>query len=175
MTKVNSHIHRFHDPAPYFVGMFKMTKKETDENYHLSFSNDHFKLESSNPSDTIEVATFLRNKKRKPSENIKKEHYYVCEFKWESHGEIKDLEDLLDLEAAKKRRESTPTIKTDHLLFWIFWDDDFSCWQRTPIYACCNASSHQEAAEWMLKEITAKGSEAHDADYFKTGTLEIIK
>ena len=54
---------------------------------HLSFSNDHFKLENSNPRDTIEVATFLKNKKRTPNETIKKEYYYVCEFKWESYGE----------------------------------------------------------------------------------------
>ena len=56
----------------------------------------------------------------------------------------------------------------------FFWDDDFSCWQRSPAFACRYASSHHEAGDWMMKEITTAGSEAHDAGYFKNGTLEIL-
>ena len=107
-------------------------------------------------------------------ETIKKEYYYVCEFKWKSYGERKDF---FDLEEAKKMRELPPTIRTDHLLFMIYWEEDFSCWQRVQVLACLNASSHQEAADWMLKEITTKGSDVpeHGSEYFKNGTLEVIK
>ena len=179
LAKETSQISRFYDSLDGFMiafgflyGQKRPSEKEGD--YHMSFSNDYLKLESSNPADTIKVATFLRDKQYKPNENIKKEHYYVCEFQWESHGEIKDL---LDLEEAKKRRERPPTIKTDHLLFRIFWEDDFNCWQRGNVFACRDASSHQEAADWMLKEITTRESEVpeHDSDYFKNGTLEVIK
>ena len=45
---------------------------------------------------------------------------------------------------------------------------------RLALYACEDASSHQEAAEWMLNELTTKGNEMYDADYFKQGTLEIL-
>ena len=47
-------------------------------------------------------------------------------------------------------------------------------WVRLALYACEDASSHQEAAEWMLNELTTKGNEIHDAYYFKKGTLEIL-
>ena len=179
LSKENPQITRFYDSVDGFLIAFSFRHeqkrpKENEGDYHMSFSNDHLILESSNPTDTIKVATFLRNKQRKPNENIKKEHYYVCEFKCESHGEIKDL---LDLEEAKKRRESPSTIKKDHLLFRIYWEDDFNCWQRCNVFACRDASSHKEAADWMLKEITIKGSEVpeHDSDYFKNGTLRVIK
>ena len=71
--------------------------------------------------------------------------------------------------------EGTEITETSHLLFMIYWDDDFNCWQRGPAFACRNASSHHEAGDWMMKEITSAGSEAHDSDYFKNGTLEVIK
>ncbi len=178
MGKETSQITRFYDSLDGFMNAFGFLHRqkrpnEKEGDYHMTFSNDYLKLESSNPADTIPVATFLRNKQYKPHENIKKEHYYVCEFKWESYGEIKDL---LDLEEANKRRERPPTIKTDHLLFRIYWEDDFNCWQRGDVFACSNASSHQEAADWMLNEITTKGSEVpeHDSDYFKKGKLEIL-
>ena len=45
---------------------------------------------------------------------------------------------------------------------------------RLPVYACEDASSHKEAAEWMLNEIMSKGNEVYEADYFKKGTLEIL-
>ena len=179
MGKETSQIKRFYCIENAYFSAFSFLyeqerPKEKDGDYNISFSNAHSKLESSNPTETIEAATFLRNKQYKPNENIKKEHYYVCEFKWESHGEIKDL---LDLEEAKKRRERHPTIKTDHLLFRIYWEDDFNCWQRGDVFACSDASSNHEAADWMLKEIITKGSEVpeHDSDYFKNGTLEVIK
>ena len=176
--KETSQIKRFYSIEDAYFSAFRFLyeqerPKEKDGDYNFSFSNDHSKLESSNPADTIEVATFLKNKKPKTNGTIKKEYYYVCEFKWESYGERKDF---FDFEEAKKMRERPPTIRTDHLLFMIYWEDDFNCWQRVYVFACFNASSHQEAADWMLKEITTKGSEVpeHDSDYFKNGTLEIL-
>ena len=177
MEEANKRITRYYDTVPPYCSAFKISERkyesDTDKDHDVSYSKEHFELEISNPTDTVKVATFLRNKQYKPNENIKKEHYYVCEFKWESHGEIKDLSDL---EEAKKRRERHPTIKTDHLLFRIYWEDDFNCWQRGDVFACSDASSNQEAADWMLKEITTKGSEVpeQDSDYFKKGTLEIL-
>tara|TARA_B100000945_G_scaffold28627_1_gene19852 strand:+ start:64 stop:564 length:501 start_codon:yes stop_codon:yes gene_type:complete len=166
MGKETSQITRFYDAVDAFLIAFRFwhmqkSPKEKDGDYHMSFSNDHFKLESSNPADTIKVATFLRNKQRTPNENIKKDHYYVCEFTWD----------------ARKKHEDPLILKTDHVLFMIFWEDDFNCWQRTAVCACRDASSHQEAAEWMLNETTTKGSDfqEHTADYFKNGTLEVIK
>ena len=174
MAKETSQISRFYDTVDGFMiafgflyGQKRPNEKEGD--YHMSFSNDHFKLESSNPTDTIKVATFLRNKQYKPNENIKKEHYYVCEFKWQPYRKIKEFKNAQDITYV-----GSETIETSHLLFWIYWDDDFSCWQRGPAFACRNASSHNEAGDWMMKEITAAGSEAHDVDYFKNGTLEIL-
>ena len=179
MGKETYQITRFYDSVDGFMNAFgflygQKRPNENEGDYHMSFSNDQLKLESSNPADTVKVATFLRNEKRTPNENIKKEHYYVCEFKWESYGEIKDLSDLGE---AKKRRERHPTIKKDHLLFRIYWEDDFNCWLRGDVFACCNAPSHQEAANWMINEITTKGSEVpeHDSNYFKNGILEVIK
>ena len=72
--------------------------------------------------------------------------------------------------------EGTEITETSHLLFMIYWEDDFNCWQRVHVLACLNASSNQEAADWMLKEITTKGSDVpeHGSDYFKNGTLEVL-
>ena len=149
---------------------------------HESNSNDHFELESYNTADTIPVATFLRNEQL-PDEIIKKQYLYVCSFERETTlGGREKFQEYLDngmdiLEASKKSSEGPKILKTDHVLFMIFWEDDFNCWQRTAVCACRDASSHQEAAEWMLNETTTKGSDfqAHTADYFKNGTLEIIK
>tara|TARA_X000001036_G_scaffold260125_1_gene241873 strand:- start:388 stop:498 length:111 start_codon:yes stop_codon:yes gene_type:complete len=35
---------------------------------------------------------------------------------------------------------------------------------RLPLYACEDGSSHQEAGDWMLNEITTKGNESYEAD-----------
>ena len=90
MAKETPQIIRYHDTVPPYCHVFKISERkyesDTDKDHDVSYSNDHFELESSNPADTVKVATFLRNKQYKPNENIKKEHYYVCEFKWESYG-----------------------------------------------------------------------------------------
>ena len=177
MAKETTHITRYYDAVLPYGNAFKFSERkyesDTDKDHDISYSNEHFELESSNPTDTVKVATFLKNKQYKPNKIIKKDYYYVCEFKWESYGERKDF---FDFEEAKKMREHPPTIRTDHLLFMIYWEDDFNCWQRVHVLACLNASSHQEAADWMLKEITTKGSDVpeHGPEYFKNGTLKIL-
>jgi len=175
MGKETSQITRFYSSVDGFMSAFgflhgQKRPNEKEGDYHMSFSNYHIKLESSNPADTIPVATFLRNKQYSPNEYIKKEYYYVCEFTWQPYKRIKEFKNMDEM-----TYEGTEITETSHLLFMIYWDDDFNCWQRGPAFACRNASSHHEAGDWMLKEITSEGSEAHDADYFKNGTLEVIK
>ena len=161
--------------SPY-GSAFKFSERkyesDTDKDHDVSYSKEHFELESSNPADTFKVATFLRNKQNKPNEIIKKDHYYVCEFTWQPYKKIKEYKNSEDI-----TYEGTEYTETSHLLFMIYWEDDFNCWQRVHVLACLNASSHQEAADWMLKEITTKGSDVpeHGSEYFKNGTLEVIK
>ena len=173
MAKETPQIIRYHDTVPPYCHVFKISERkyesDTDKDHDVSYLKEHFELESSNPADTVKVATFLKNKQHKPNEIIKKDHYYVCEFTWQPYRKIKEYKNSEDI-----TYEGPETIETSHLLFWIYWDDDFSCWQRGPAFACRNASSHQEAGNWMLKEITSEGSEAHDPDYFKKGTLDVL-
>ena len=57
-----------------FVGPY-----DKDNCAHESNSNDHFEIESSNPADTIPVATFLRNEQL-PDEIIKQVISYLGTF-----------------------------------------------------------------------------------------------
>ena len=54
-------------------------------------------LKNSNPTDTVKVATFLRNKQYKPNEIIKKDHYYVCQFTWQPYRKIKEYKNSEDI------------------------------------------------------------------------------
>ena len=173
MEEANKRITRYYDTVPPYCSAFKISERkyesDTDKDHDVSYSKEHFELESSNPADTVKVATFARSKKYKPNETIKKDHYYVCEFSWQPYKRIKEFKNMDEM-----TYEGTEITETSHLLFWIFWDEEFSCWQRSPAFACRNAPSHNEAGEWMMKEITAAGSEAHAVDYFKNGVLEIL-
>ena len=176
MAKETTQITRYYDAVPPYGSAFKFSERkyesDTDKDQDVSYSREHFELESSNPADTAKVATFLRNKQFKPNEIIKKDHFYVCEFTWQPYKKIKEYKNSEDI-----TYEGTEYTETSHLLFMIYWEDDFNCWQRVHVFACLNASSHQEAADWMLKEITTKGSDVpeHGSHYFKNGTLEVIK
>ena len=175
MAKETRQITRYYDAVPPYGSAFKFSERkyesDTDKDHDVSYSKEHFELESSNPADTVKVATFLRNKQYKPNETIKKDHYYVCEFTWQPYRKIKEYKNSEDI-----TYEGTEYTETSHLLFMIYWEDDFNCWQRGDVFACSDASSNHEAADWMLKEITTKGSEVpeHDSDYFKNGILEIL-
>ena len=186
MAKINSQIQRFYDSVDAFYIAFHSTfvgTYDSDNDPHESNLNDHFEIESSNPADTIPVATFLRNEQL-PDEIIKTQYLYVCAFEREAIlGSREKFKDYFDngmdiLEALKKSGEGPKIIKTCHLLFEICHDrwknNDDMKWKRLALYACEDASSHQEAAEWMLNEITTKGNEMYDSDYFKKGTLEIL-
>ena len=64
MSKETSQISRFYDSVDAFYIAFHSTfvgPFDKDNFAHESNSNDHFEIESSNPVDTIPVATFLRN------------------------------------------------------------------------------------------------------------------
>ena len=77
MAKINSQIQRFHDSVDAFYIAFHSTfigSYDSDNDAHQSHSNDHSELESSNPADTIPVATFLRNEQL-PDEIIKKQYF----------------------------------------------------------------------------------------------------
>ena len=175
MAKETTNITRYYDAVPPYCSALKISERkyesDTDKDHDVSYSKEHFELESSNPADTVKVATFLRNKQYKPNETIKRDHYYVCEFTWQPYRKIKEYKNSEDI-----TYEGTEVTETSHLLFMIYWEDDFNCWQRVYVFACLNASSHQEAADWMLKEITTKGSDVpeHGPEYFKNGTLKIL-
>ena len=93
-------------------------------------------LESSLPSDTIKVATYV-NKKY----STKKIYFYVCSF-----------------------TESTQRANHQEIysLFSIMWSRD-SLWELNPWYCCSvlseepQAPLHKEAANWMFKGVATTG------------------
>ena len=111
-------------------------------------------LESSLPSDTIKVATYV-NKKY----STKKIYFYVCSF-----------------------TESTQRANHQKVysLFSIMWSRD-SLWELNPWYCCSvlseepQAPLHKEAANWMFKGLATTGCLIASVDDFKNGTLEIFK
>ena len=110
-------------------------------------------LESSLPSDTIKVATYV-NKKY----STKKIYFYVCSF-----------------------TESTQRANHQEVysLFSIMWSRD-SLWELNPWYCCSvlseepQAPLHKEAANWMFKGVATTGCLIASVDDFKKGTLEIL-
>ena len=185
MAKINSQIHRFHDSIDALIIAFHggLLKKLDKEFFmHESYSNDHLELERYNTADTIPVATFLRNEQL-PDEIIKKQYLYVCSFERESTLDYREkfkeyIDNGMDILAALKKSDEGPKIiRTCYLLFEIRgdrWDNNGINWMRVPLYACEDASSHEEASEWMLNELTTKGNEMYEADYFEQGILEIL-
>ena len=117
-------------------------------------SNNFNNLESSFPSDTIKVATYV-NKKY----STKKIYFYVCSF-----------------------TESTQIANHQEVysLFSIMWSRD-SLWELNPWYCCSvlseepQAPLHKEAAKWMFKGVATTGCLIASVDDFKNGTLEIFK
>ena len=65
-------------------------------------------------------------------------------------------------------------------LFSIRWDEEESHWEKVPEYCCFVKSEqpqpplHKEAANWMLKRMTTKGSGFPDVDYFIKGKFELL-
>ena len=116
-------------------------------------SNNFNNLESSFPSDTIKVATYV-NKKY----STKKIYFYVCSF-----------------------TESTQRANHQEVysLFSIMWSRD-SLWELNPWYCCSvlseepQAPLHKEAANWMFKGVATTGCLIASVDDFKNGTLKIL-
>ena len=143
----------FHDEAVAFAGAMN-PKGSLAHNSDEMYSSDRYKLESWNPEDAISVATFFYEKY-----SPKKAYFYVASFtetQWkESHMEV-------------------------YSLFSIWWNKEWSHWEKIPEYCCSVISEkpqlhlHKEAAKWMLKRITTKGSGFVEVDYFIKGKLEIL-
>ena len=139
--------------AFYYALRFLNDGKEPDPD-DFDISNNFNNLESSLPSDTIKVATYV-NKKY----STKKIHFYVCSF-----------------------TESTQRANHQEVysLFSIMWSRD-SLWELNPWYCCSvlseepQAPLHKEAANWMFKGVATTGCLIASVDDFKNGTLEIIK
>ena len=116
---------------------------------------DFYELESFNPPDTIQVATYFLEKT-----STKKIYYYVCSFP--------------EVPFKAKFQEG-------YVLFSIMWIDSDNYWSRNPWHSCSASSEqplpplHKEAANWMLKRMTSEGSGFADVDYFMKGKLEIFK
>ena len=126
--------------------------KEPDSD-DFCISNNFNNLESSLPSDTIKVATYV-NKKY----SIKKIYFYVCSF-----------------------TESTQRANHQEVysLFSIMWSRD-SLWELNPWYCCSvlseepQAPLHKEAANWMFKGVATTGCLIASVDDFKKGKLEVL-
>ena len=144
----------FHDEAVAFAGAMH-PKGSLAHNSDKMYSSERSTLESWNPEDTILVATFFYEKY-----SPKKTYFYVASFtetQWkESHMEV-------------------------YSLFSIWWNKEWSHWEKIPEYCCSVISEkpqpplHKEAANWMLKRMTTKGSGFAEVDYFIKGKLEIFK
>ena len=135
-----------------FASVFSVKGKIT-YNEDEMISNDRLKLASYNPKDTILVATFLHDQY-----STKKAYFYVAAFKARS--------------IAKHEQAFS--------LFSIRWDKEESHWEKVPEYCCFVKSEqpqpplHKEAANWMLKRMTTKGSGFPDVDYFIKGKFELL-
>ena len=114
-------------------------QSQTDTSHHRK----HFELESSNPVDTIPVAVFFTIEQLQSNDFVNAELFYVC--KVEGFDE------------------------KSYLLFSIYKDLEWNLWRRHSWYACGNASSHHEAANWMLEKIT----EENENDFIN-GTFKKI-
>ena len=149
--------YQIYDFVPDIVNAFACVfsvKGKITYNEDEMISTDRLKLESYNPKDTILVATFLHDQY-----STKKAYFYVASFK-EAHS------------IAKHQQAFS--------LFAIRWDKEENNWQKVPEYCCFVKSErpqpplHKEAANWMLKRMTTKGSGFPDVDYFIKGKFELL-
>ena len=142
-----------HDEVVAFCGAMN-PKGKLEHSEDEMYSTERLKLESYNPEDAIPVATFFYEKY-----SPKKAYFYVAAFTephWEAnHQEV-------------------------YSLFSILWDKEWSHWQKIPEYCCSVISEepqpplHKEAAKWMLKKMTTKGSGFPDVDFFLKGKFELL-
>ena len=139
----------WHDEVTAYCTAFGILGEREEPKEGFDQSTDFNNLESSLPPDTIQVATFL-NKEY----STKKIYFYVCSF-------------------------PEPHPHYSYSLFSIMWSRD-SLWELNAWYCCSvkseqpQSSLHKEAANWMLKRMTTKGSGFAFVDYFMQGKLELL-
>ena len=139
----------WHNEVTAFATAFGILGEREYPKEDFAESTDFNNVESSLPPDTIQVATFLYKEY-----STKKIYFYVCSF-------------------------TEPHPHYSYSLFSIMWSRD-NLWELNAWY-CCTVKSeqpqpslHKEAANWMLKEMTAKGCAIAPLEVFKKGTLEIL-
>ena len=126
----------------FYIGFYHVFKEHIENEKDTSESEEHFELESSNPPDSVQVAIYNCENLPAPHQVFSTEFFYVCK--------VKNLS------------------RKSYLLFSIWRDTHWNLWRRHSWYACSEASSHSEAADWMLKKII----DEHSLDP-TSGTLEI--
>ena len=139
----------WHDEVTAYCTAFGILGEREEPKEGFDQSTDFNNLESSLPSDTIQVATFL-NKEY----STKKIYFYVCSF-------------------------PEPHPHYSYSLFSIMWSRDnlweLNPWYCCSVKSeQPQPSLHKEAANWMLKEMTTKGCAIAPLDVFKKGTLEVL-
>ena len=126
----------------FYIGFFHVFREHIENEKNTSELEEHFELESSNPPDTVQVAVYNRENLPAPHQVFSKEFFYVCK--------VRNLG------------------SKSYLLFSIWRDTHWNLWRRHSWYACSEASSHSEAADWMLKKII----DEHSLDLTE-GSLQI--
>ena len=62
MAKETTNVTRYYDAVPLYCSALKISERkyesDTDKDHDVSYSKEHFELESSNPADGDKVATF---------------------------------------------------------------------------------------------------------------------
>ena len=142
-----------HDEVTAFATAFGILGERESPKEDFCESTDFNNLESSLPTDTIQVGTFV-NKEY----STKKIYFYICSFK------------------EKTTRAEHQEV---YSLFSIMWSSD-GLWELIPWYSCSvlsekpQAPLHKEAANWIYKRITTKGCAIAAVDDFKNGTIDLL-
>ena len=139
----------WHNEVTAFATAFGILGEREYPKEDFAESTDFNNLESSFPSDTIQVATFL-NKEY----STKKIYFYVCSF-------------------------PEPHPHYSYSLFSIMWSRDslweLHAWYCCSVKSeQPQPHLHKEAANWMLKEMTTKGCAIAPVEVFKKGTLDVL-
>ena len=139
----------WHNEVTAFATAFGILGEREYPKEDFAESTDFNNLESSLPTDTIQVATFLYKEY-----STKKIYFYVCSF-------------------------PEPHPHYSYSLFSIMWSRDnlweLNAWYCCSVKSeQPQPSLHKEAANWMLKEMTTKGCAIAPAEVFKKGTLDVL-